>query len=49
MTTEEVDASQSGIDDGAVGGPGAPMPLSILEVRPVIRCFLSFKFVTFMF
>ena len=33
MTTEEIDPSQSGIDDGGMGGPGAPTPLSALEVR----------------
>jgi DNA repair protein RAD51 len=32
MTTEDVEASQSGIDDGGMGGPGAPTPLSALEV-----------------
>jgi hypothetical protein len=26
-------ASQSGYEDGAAGGPGAPTPLSALEVR----------------
>ena len=30
MTTEEIEASQGG-EDG-VGGPGAPTPLSALEV-----------------
>lgn len=29
-------ASQSGYEDGAAGGPGAPTPLSALEVR--YRC-----------
>lgn len=33
MTTEEIEESQSGIEDGGVGGPGAPTPLSALEVR----------------
>ena len=32
MTTEEIDESQSGIEDGGMGGPGAPTPLSALEV-----------------
>ena len=31
MTSEEIEASQSG-DDGGMGGPGAPTPLSALEV-----------------
>ncbi len=31
MTAEDAEASQSGMDDGA-GGPGAPTPLSALEV-----------------
>lgn len=31
--TEEIEASQSGIEDGGMGGPGAPTPLSALEVR----------------
>jgi DNA repair protein RAD51 len=32
MTAEEIEESQSGIDDGGMGGPGAPTPLSALEV-----------------
>ena len=32
MTTEEIEESQSGIEDGGMGGPGAPTPLSALEV-----------------
>jgi hypothetical protein len=32
MTTEEIEASQSGVEDGGMGGPGAPTPLSALEV-----------------
>jgi DNA repair protein RAD51 len=32
MTTEEIEESQSGVEDGGVGGPGAPTPLSALEV-----------------
>jgi hypothetical protein len=32
MTTEEIGESQSGVEDGGVGGPGAPTPLSALEV-----------------
>jgi DNA repair protein RAD51 len=31
MTTEEIEESQ-GAEDGGVGGPGAPTPLSALEV-----------------
>jgi DNA repair protein RAD51 len=31
MTTEEIEESQ-GVEDGGVGGPGAPTPLSALEV-----------------
>ena len=34
MTTEEIEESQAGIEDGAMGGPGAPTPLSALEVLP---------------
>lgn len=30
-------ASQSGYEDGAAGGPGAPTPLSALEVRYVAQ------------
>ena len=33
MTSEDVEASQSGIEEGGMGGPGAPTPLSALEVR----------------
>jgi len=36
MTTEEIEESQSGIEDSGVGGPGAPTPLSALEVSPDI-------------
>jgi DNA repair protein RAD51 len=32
MTTEEIEESQAGIEDGGMGGPGAPTPLSALEV-----------------
>jgi hypothetical protein len=32
MTAEEIEESQSGIEDSGVGGPGAPTPLSALEV-----------------
>jgi hypothetical protein len=32
MTTEEIEESQSGVEDSGVGGPGAPTPLSALEV-----------------
>lgn len=31
-------ASQSGYEDGAAGGPGAPTPLSALEVRYHYSC-----------
>jgi hypothetical protein len=34
MTTEEIEESQSVVEDGGVGGPGAPTPLSALEVSP---------------
>jgi hypothetical protein len=38
MTTEEIDESQSGSEDGGVGGPGAPTPLSALEVsQDIVR------------
>lgn len=33
MTSEEIEESQSGIDESGMGGPGAPTPLSALEVR----------------
>lgn len=33
MTTDEIEASQSGVEEAGVGGPGAPTPLSALEVR----------------
>lgn len=34
MTTEDMEASQSGVDadEGGMGGPGAPTPLAALEV-----------------
>lgn len=32
MALDEAEASQSGIEDGGMGGPGAPTPLSALEV-----------------
>lgn len=31
MTSEEIEESQSAIEDGGMGGPGAPTPLSALE------------------
>lgn len=31
--SEEVDASQYGGEESGMGGPGAPTPLSALEVR----------------
>lgn len=32
--TEDLEASQHGdVDDGGMGGPGAPTPLSALEVH----------------
>jgi hypothetical protein len=45
MTTEDIEASQSGVDEGGVGGPGAPTPLSALEVGryPDIRLVLVTK------
>ena len=33
MITEEIEESRSGIEDGGMGGPGAPTPLSALEVQ----------------
>ena len=33
MSADEQEASQSVMDDGGMGGPGAPTPLSALEVR----------------
>lgn len=33
MSAEEDQQSQSGYEDGLAGGPGAPTPLSALEVR----------------
>jgi hypothetical protein len=35
MTTEDIEASQSGRDEVGVGGPGAPTPLSALEVGSI--------------
>ena len=32
MTSGDIEASQSGVEEGGVGGPGAPTPLSALEV-----------------
>jgi hypothetical protein len=33
MASDEVEASQSGLEEGgSMGGPGAPTPLSALEV-----------------
>ena len=52
MTTEEIEESQSVVEDGGVGGPGAPTPLSALEVSPNGRIapktrliFISFRVV----
>ena len=36
MTTEEIEESQSGIEDGGMGGPGAPTPLAALEVQLLV-------------
>lgn len=33
MSADELEASQSATDDGGMGGPGAPTPLSALEVH----------------
>jgi len=33
---EEINASQYGAEDGGMGGPGAPTPLSALEVCTLI-------------
>lgn len=35
--TEDVESSQSGHDEGGVGGPGAPTPLSALEASTVSK------------
>jgi hypothetical protein len=43
MTTEDIEASQSGGDEVGVGGPGAPTPLSALEVGNIARVMLSSK------
>ena len=32
MSAEDADQSQSGYDEGGMGGPGAPTPLAALEV-----------------
>ena len=32
MAADEVEASQTGMENGGAAGPGAPMPLSELEV-----------------
>ena len=32
MSSEDVEQSQSGYDEGGMGGPGAPTPLTALEV-----------------
>jgi hypothetical protein len=32
MSAEDVEQSQSGYDEGGMGGPGAPTPLTALEV-----------------
>jgi len=37
MTTEDMEESQSVVEDGGVGGPGAPTPLSALEVCLIDR------------
>jgi hypothetical protein len=42
MTTENMDGSQSVIEDGSgVGGPGAPTPLSALEVSRLVHGILG--------
>ena len=43
MTTEDIEASPSGGDEVGVGGPGAPTPLSALEVGNIARVMLSSK------
>jgi len=45
MTTEDIEASQSGGDEVGVGGPGAPTPLSALEVGNVPRLMLFSKYI----
>jgi hypothetical protein len=47
MTTEDIEASQSGGDEVGVGGPGAPTPLSALEVGNVPRLMLFSKINTY--
>jgi hypothetical protein len=37
---EEIDASQSGVEDDGMGGPGAPTPLSALEVSILVNAFV---------
>lgn len=37
MATVDDEASQSGLEDVGMGGPGAPTPLSALEVRLVTQ------------
>ena len=32
MSNEDAEPSQSGYDEGGMGGPGAPTPLTALEV-----------------
>jgi hypothetical protein len=41
MTSEEVEESQSGIEESGMGGPGAPTPLSALEVQVVVIASIS--------
>ena len=38
MSAEVAEASQSGYEDGGMGGPGAPTPLSALEVSTGSSC-----------
>lgn len=37
MASDEIEQSQSGVEEMGVGGPGAPTPLSALEVCPAGR------------
>jgi hypothetical protein len=41
MTSEEIEESQSGIEESGMGGPGAPTPLSALEVQVVVIASIS--------
>lgn len=42
MAAEDVDGSQTGLEDTGMGGPGAPTPLSALEVCMAIITISAF-------